>query len=130
MACMSSAPSGPLESLRVLVVGDYLAAPVCGQFLSRLGASVTRIESPETGTLQRLADHGLIPPAAGAFGRCGLTVRPAAQLGASLGQLLRAHDALVPDLPGARLPERGLDPRRGQAQQPGKILVSTNDDGR
>ena len=47
---MSSAPSGPLESLRVLVVGDYLAAPVCGQFLSRLGASVTRIESPETGT--------------------------------------------------------------------------------
>ena len=52
---MSSAPSGPLESLRVLVVGDYLAAPVCGQFLSRLGASVTRIESPETGTLQHRA---------------------------------------------------------------------------
>src|ERR1700744_2041456 len=112
MACMSSAPSGPLESLRVLVVGDYLAAPVCGQFLSRLGASVTRIESPETGTLQRLADHGLIPPAAAAFGRVGLAVRPAADLAASLRQLLPEHKVLGTDLTRARLTELGLDPRR------------------
>lgn len=40
---------GPLEGVRVLELGNYIAAPTAGRLLADFGAEVIKIERPETG---------------------------------------------------------------------------------
>jgi formyl-CoA transferase len=40
---------GPLEGIRVLELGNYIAAPTAGRLLADFGAEVIKIERPETG---------------------------------------------------------------------------------
>lgn len=40
---------GPLDGLRVLELGNYIAAPTAGRLLADFGAEVIKIERPETG---------------------------------------------------------------------------------
>lgn len=49
------ADSAPLTGIRVLEVGNYLAAPYCGMQLADLGAEVIKVETPDTGDVVRLA---------------------------------------------------------------------------
>jgi crotonobetainyl-CoA:carnitine CoA-transferase CaiB-like acyl-CoA transferase len=57
---MSSSPDGrgakpPLSGIRVLEVGNYMAAPFCGMQLADLGAEVIKVEHPEGGDQVRLS---------------------------------------------------------------------------
>lgn len=51
---MTATPA-PLTGVRVLEIGNYLAAPFCGMQLADLGADVIKVEVPTTGDLVRAA---------------------------------------------------------------------------
>src|SRR6202521_3788173 len=45
----------PLSGIRVLEVGNYMAAPFCGMQLADLGTEVIKVEHPEGGDQVRLS---------------------------------------------------------------------------
>jgi crotonobetainyl-CoA:carnitine CoA-transferase CaiB-like acyl-CoA transferase len=47
--------SGPLEGIRVVEVGNFMAAPFCAMQLADLGADVVKVENPDGGDLTRLS---------------------------------------------------------------------------
>jgi crotonobetainyl-CoA:carnitine CoA-transferase CaiB-like acyl-CoA transferase len=47
--------AAPLSGIRVLEVGNYMAAPFCGMQLADLGAEVIKVEHPEGGDQVRLS---------------------------------------------------------------------------
>src|SRR5665213_1269561 len=51
---MSSA-SPPLDGVRVVEVGNFMAVPFCGMQLADLGAEVVKVENPSGGDLTRAA---------------------------------------------------------------------------
>ncbi|WP_309133046.1 CaiB/BaiF CoA-transferase family protein [Brevibacterium sp.] len=46
---MADIPSRPLEGVRVIELGNYIAAPTAGRLLADFGAEVIKIERPRTG---------------------------------------------------------------------------------
>jgi formyl-CoA transferase len=42
-------PVGPLSGVRVVELGNYIAAPTAGRLLADFGAEVTKVEPPGTG---------------------------------------------------------------------------------
>src|SRR5919108_3725458 len=46
----------PLDGLRILELGQYIAAPYCAMLLADQGAEVIKIERPETGDPRRAYD--------------------------------------------------------------------------
>jgi formyl-CoA transferase len=46
---MTAIEAGPLHGLRVLELGNYIAAPTTGRLLADFGAEVIKVERPETG---------------------------------------------------------------------------------
>ncbi|MBB4303757.1 crotonobetainyl-CoA:carnitine CoA-transferase CaiB-like acyl-CoA transferase [Rhodobium orientis] len=44
---------GPLDSLRVIELGQLIAGPFCGQLLADFGADVIKVEPPKTGDVMR-----------------------------------------------------------------------------
>lgn len=52
-------PSGPLSGVRVLEMGNFIAAPTAGRFLADFGADVVKVERPGSGDeLRRWRLHG------------------------------------------------------------------------
>ena len=43
------APGGPIAGLRVLELGNFIAAPTAGRMLADFGAEVVKVERPRTG---------------------------------------------------------------------------------
>jgi crotonobetainyl-CoA:carnitine CoA-transferase CaiB-like acyl-CoA transferase len=108
----------PLDGLRVLELQAGPAAAYCGRLLARAGADVLTIEPPGGSPLRQL------PPFAGdepgperglaylytSAGKRATTLDLATAAGrAALLELLRDADALIDDLPPARLAAFGLD---------------------
>jgi formyl-CoA transferase len=48
-----TAPTGPLEGIRVVEIGQLLAGPYCGQLLGDYGAEVIKVEDPGKGDPMR-----------------------------------------------------------------------------
>ncbi|BCN43324.1 hypothetical protein RE9414_16040 [Prescottella equi] len=42
-------PTRPLDGIRVLELGNYIAAPTAGRLLADFGAEVIKVERPRTG---------------------------------------------------------------------------------
>src|SRR4051794_15374794 len=54
-----SEQSGPLAGLRVVELGNFIAAPTAGRLLADFGADVVKVERPGTGDeLRRWRLHG------------------------------------------------------------------------
>ena len=50
---MDRASNGPLDRVRVLELGNYIAAPTAGRLLADFGAEVIKIERPITCSVHR-----------------------------------------------------------------------------
>jgi len=58
----TTAPSGPLNGIRILEVSHMLAGPYCGMLLADLGAEVIKIEAPGKGDIGRQIGPHFIGP--------------------------------------------------------------------
>ena len=104
----------PLDGVRVLEVGNFMAAPFCGMQLADLGAEVIKVESPSGGDVVRSAapfHNG----ESGAFMRLnrnkrGLAVDLKVARGKELFlRLVRTADVVVENLRPGAMAKLGLD---------------------
>src|SRR6266550_2765886 len=124
-------PPPPLEGIRVLEVGNYMAGPFCGMQLADLGADVVKIEDPRGGDLSRRLEP-LVDGESGNFVRLNRGKRSVAldlkqEAGAEIfRRLAERTDAIVENLrPGTM---RGLMSVTGEeGGAPVKVGVSISD---
>ena len=121
----------PLQGVRVLDFGRFIAGPFCAALLADLGADVIRVEKVRGGE-----DRFLMPVTAagdGAFylqvnrGKRGMTLDPRAPEGKHvLRRLAATADVVVANLPDATLKALGLDFGALTAVRPDVILTSVS----
>ena len=121
----------PLEGIRVLDFGRFIAGPFCAALLADLGADVIRVEKVRGGEdrfLMPVTDAG-----DGAFylqvnrGKRGMTLNPRAPEGKHvLQRLVATADVVVANLPDAALKALGLDYDAISAIRPDVILTSVS----
>ena len=111
---------GPLSDIRVVELGEFIAAPYCGKLLADLGAEVIKVESPAGGDKARV--HGPFPDdvpgpeRSGLFlflntNKMGVTLDPYTSYGRGLlEELLGQADVLVHGLGPSMRRRLGLDP--------------------
>jgi crotonobetainyl-CoA:carnitine CoA-transferase CaiB-like acyl-CoA transferase len=126
-------PGGALAGLRVVELGDFVAAAYGGKLLADLGAEVVKVEGPEGDSARR---HGPFPgnrphpETSGLFlylnaNKLGVTVDAGTASGAELlGRLLGEADVLLTDLPGERLRGLGLAPAELAEAHPQLVSVA------
>ena len=121
----------PLEGVRVLDFGRFIAGPFCAALLADLGADVIRVEKVRGGE-----DRYLMPVTEtgdGAFylqvnrGKRGMTLNPRAREGRHVLQRLVAQtDVVVANLPDAALKALGLDYDALTTAKPDVLLTSVS----
>ena len=123
--------AAPLEGIRVLEVGNYMAAPFCAMQLADLGAEVIKVENPEGGdTVRQLAP--LLEGEGSAFIRLNRNKRSIAlDLKTEDGKavfvaLAGKSDVVVENLRPGTMRELGLDYDRLRADNPGLIYVAAS----
>jgi crotonobetainyl-CoA:carnitine CoA-transferase CaiB-like acyl-CoA transferase len=105
---------GPLEGIRVIDFGRFIAGPYCAMMLADMGADVIRVERRDGGE-----DRKLGPVTESGEGglflnvnrnKRGITLEPAHQLaGEIIGRLVRSADIVVVNLPLDVMKRLGLD---------------------
>src|SRR3989441_662813 len=106
----------PLEGIRVLEVGNYMAGPFCGMQLADLGADVVKIEDPRGGDLSRRLEP-LVDGESGNFVRLNRGKRSVAldlkqDAGAEIfRRLAERTDVIVENLRPGTMRDLGLDPQ-------------------
>ena len=121
----------PLDGIRVLDFGRFIAGPFCAALLADLGADVIRVEKVRGGE-----DRFLMPVTEagdGAFylqvnrGKRGMTLNPRTPEGRHVLQRLVAQtDVVVANLPDAALKVLGLDYEALTTIKPDVILTSVS----
>lgn len=119
-------PSGPLDGLRVVEMGQLIAGPFCGQLLGDMGAEIVKIEAPGEGDVMRQWGQGPQPLSWRVIARNKYSV--ALDLRAPEGQelarrLIGVADILIENFRPGTLERWGLDPKALCAENPKLIVV-------
>jgi crotonobetainyl-CoA:carnitine CoA-transferase CaiB-like acyl-CoA transferase len=125
---------GPLDNIRVLDFGRYVAGPYCATLFADFGADVIRIERPGGGE-----DRGIAPVTADGEGalflqinrnKRSLTLNPRAPAAGNLmRRLVASADVVVVNVPDSALVRMGLDYEALSAIRPDIILVNMSSFG-
>ena len=108
-------PAAPLDGIRVLEVGNYMAGPFCGMQLADLGADVVKVEDPQGGDLSRRLEP-IVDGESGSFVRINRGKRSIAldlkrePAKAIFRSLAAAADVIVENLRPGTMRDLGLDP--------------------
>jgi formyl-CoA transferase len=106
----------PLEGIRVVEIGNYMAGPFCGMQLADLGADVVKVEHPKAGDLARLLEP-LASGESGNFARLNRDKRSLAidlkreEGRAVMRRLVARSDVIVENLRPGTMDDLGLSPR-------------------
>jgi len=109
-------PPPPLDGIRVLEVGNYMAGPFCGMQLADLGADVVKIEDPRGGDLSRRLEP-IVDGESGNFVRLNRGKRSVAldlkqEAGADIfRRLAERADVIVENLRPGTMRDLGLAPQ-------------------
>ncbi|MSQ26119.1 MAG: CoA transferase [Dehalococcoidia bacterium] len=131
---------GALAGLRVLELGDFIAAPLCAKLLADLGAEVVKIEPAGTGDMARRfgpfpgdVPH---PEKSGLFAylngnKLGVTLELNTASGTAMfDALLGETDILVESLQPDAARRLGVEYARVRAANPGLVMTSISTFGR
>lgn len=126
--------AGPLAGLRVLELGEMVAAPYCAKLLGDLGAEVIKIEKPEGGDAARwrgpFLDDALDPERSGSFlylntskrSVClDLETEPGSR---DFARLASSVDILIEDRAPGTLDRLGVGYEALATRNPGLIMTS------
>jgi crotonobetainyl-CoA:carnitine CoA-transferase CaiB-like acyl-CoA transferase len=108
--------TAPLDGIRVLEVGNYMAGPFCGMQLADLGADVVKIEDPRGGDLSRRLEP-MVNGESGNFVRLNRSKRSVAldlktDAGKDVFRRLAARaDVIVENLRPGTMRDLGLAPQ-------------------
>jgi crotonobetainyl-CoA:carnitine CoA-transferase CaiB-like acyl-CoA transferase len=121
----------PLEGVRVLEVGNYMAGPFCGMQLADLGADVIKIEAPVGGDMVR-ASAPFVDGESSNFVRLNRNKRSVAlDLKDPRGKevfrrLVRTADVVVENLRPGAMARLGLDYQRLSELNPRLVYVAAS----
>jgi crotonobetainyl-CoA:carnitine CoA-transferase CaiB-like acyl-CoA transferase len=121
----------PLAGIRVLEVGNYMAAPFCGMQLADLGAEVIKVENPDGGDQVRMSAP-LVDGEGSAFMRLNRNKRSiAVDLKTDRGKaifrkLVATADIVVENLRPGTMADLDLDYEKLRAINPGLIYVAAS----
>ena len=127
----SDARPAPLTGVRVLEVGNYMAAPFCGMQLADLGAEVIKVENPDGGDQVRTSAP-LIGGEGSAFLRLNRNKRSIAldlksDRGKEIfGKLVATADVVLENLRPGTMRDLGLDFDALQRINPGLVYVAAS----
>ena len=125
----TATPSGPLDGIRVLELGSFIAGPFAGQLLGDYGADVIKIESPGAGDPMRswgvTTDDGdsLWWPAIARNKRSVVADLHEPEGLAFVRALADTADIVLENFRPGRLAEFGLDDDTLRSTNPGVIIV-------
>jgi len=123
--------AAPLTGIRVLELGNYMAAPFCGMQLADLGAEVIKVEHPDGGDQVRQSAP-LVDGEGSAFMRLNRNKRSLAlDLKTSQGaeifrKLVATADAVVENLRPGTMKDLGLDYETLRSINPGLVYVAAS----
>jgi len=123
--------AAPLTGIRVVEVGNYMAAPFCGMQLADLGAEVIKVEHPDGGDQVRQSAP-LVDGEGSAFMRLNRNKRSfALDLKTSQGaeifrKLVATADAVVENLRPGTMKDLGLDYESLRSINPGLVYVAAS----
>jgi crotonobetainyl-CoA:carnitine CoA-transferase CaiB-like acyl-CoA transferase len=125
--------TGPLEGLKVIDFGRYIAGPYCAALLADLGADVIRVEKREgreDRTLVPLGEKGDGSPREGAMflqmnrNKRSLVLDPMHEMGREVvKRLVGSADVVIANLPGETLKAMGLDYESVAAINPRAVVA-------
>jgi crotonobetainyl-CoA:carnitine CoA-transferase CaiB-like acyl-CoA transferase len=123
----------PLDGIRVIDFGRYIAGPYCGALLADFGAEVIRVEKRDGREDRTLISLGETPegsPREGALflqmnrNKKSLTLDPGTPAGQDvMRRLIARSDVVIANLPGQTLKSMGLDYDSVAAVNPRAILA-------
>src|ERR1700737_3468883 len=121
----------PLQDIRVLEVGNFMAGPFCAMQLADLGADVIKIENPAGGDHVRLTGP-FLDGESSHFVRLNRNKRSlaldlkAAEGKEIFGKLAARADVIVENLRPGTMADLGLDYPRLRAENPGLVYVAAS----
>lgn len=127
-----SAAHGPLQGVRVIEMGSFIAGPFCGQLLADLGAEVIKIEPPGEGDAMRqwgarAADGSSLWWPVIARNKRSLTLNLRHPEGQRIArQLILESDVLLENFRPGTLTRWNLDPAQLQGEHPRLIVAQVS----